>query len=161
AVLARLLEGSTAAPLLKEAAGSGRLAVAASAGFHLLEERGMLAFTIYPVSAAVLPAAGPGAAAALGEIRAGGVAEDGVRDTVKAMKLEAAVRRSTVGSMTQELAEAQLFGDVRYGWDAEANLGRVTSQDIRRVASGYLVPENCATLIVLPKQEAKPSQDDL
>lgn len=161
AALARLLEGSAVNQLLKPAGDAGSLVFSASAGFHLLEERGLLAFTSYPVS----PQATSGTVQAmidlLSKIRSEGFPEAEVRRVTQAMRLEAAVRRSTVGSLTQEIAEGVLFGDARYGWNVESSLEKVTSEEIRRVASTYLAGDDATNLIVLSKEDRKPDAGTL
>ena len=159
AVLARLLERSGAAPLLREAGASGRLT--ASTGFHLLEERGLLTFTCFATSQRAVMGAAEAMAGVLEKIRKEGFPEAEVRRIVRAMRLESTLRRSTVGALTQELAEATLFGDVRQAWSAEASLEKVTAADVTRVATATFVGDNAATLIVLPADEQKPDPEAL
>ncbi|MCI0407605.1 MAG: insulinase family protein, partial [Acidobacteria bacterium] len=131
----------------------------ASAGFHLLEERGLLAFTSYPVSPQAISGTVQAMTDLLAQIRSEGFSEAEVRRLTQAMRLEAAVRRSTVGSLTQELAEGVLFGDVRYGWNAESSLENITPEEIRRVASTYLVGDDATNLIILSKEDKQPDAE--
>jgi len=159
--LARLLEGSAATQILKPAGDAHTLAFSASSGFHLLEERGLLAFTCYPVSSQAIPGTVRAMTELLAKISSDGFSEAEVRRVVQGMRLEAAVRRSTVGSLTQEVAEGVLFGDARYGWNVESSLEKITSEEIRRVASTYLVGDDATNLIILPKEEKKPEAEVL
>ncbi len=133
----------------------------ATAGFSILEERGLLAVTGYLMAPDAAVPATEALARRLAGLRKESFPDAEIRRTVKAMQLEEAVRRDAVGALTQELAEATLFGDVRYGWDFPASLEKVTSEDIRRVASTYLASGRSATLMILPKQEPKPSEETL
>jgi zinc protease len=160
-VLGRLLEGPGTALLVKEAGGAMKAAGSASGGFHLLESRGLLALTSYPGPAASATDAGGSILGALEKIRGQGISEAEIRKAIKALRLEVAVRRNSLGSLTQELAEAALYGDLRYGWDLERSLERITPEDVRRVASTYLVGDAASTLIILPKEEKKPGQEAL
>ena len=161
AVLARLLDSSAAASLMKEGGESGRLAISAAAGFRLLEDRGLLTLTAFPISSDATTALGDAMVSAVGKVRTEGFPDAEVRKTMKAVKLEAALRRSTLGALTQEVAEAALYGDFRYGWNLESNLDKVSAEEIRRVASAYLVGDNATMLVVLPKDEKKPPQEQL
>jgi zinc protease len=157
-VLARLLDDPATSPLHKAILGPGSSALSASSQFHLLEERGLLAFTAFPSLAGKTTETAASLLSVLKEVRANGLPEADVARAVKGMRLEAAVQRDTVGTMVQDLARGVLFGDVRYGWELEANLGRVTAADVKRVAAAYLAGENGKTLIILPKEEKGPSE---
>jgi len=159
-VLGRMLNAA-AMQRLRGSTEAGRPIVSASADFHLLEERGLLALTAYPASPQALGAAVQSMTGWLAKIRAEGFPESEFRRTVDALRLETAVRRSTLGALAQELAEATLFGDARYGWNVEPALEKITSEDIRRVASTYLVADNGTQLILLPKEEPRPDAESL
>lgn len=160
-VLGRLLEGPGTALVMKEAGAAMKSAGSASGGFHLLESRGLLAVTSYPGPATSVTDAGGGIVGALEKIRGQGFSDSEIRKAIKALRLEVALRRNSLASLTQDLAEAALFGDLRYGWDVERDLERITPEDVRRVASTYLVGDAAATLIILPKEEKKPGQESL
>jgi len=161
AALARLLESAAATQILKPAGDSHTLAFSAASGFRLLEERGMLAFTCYPISPQAIPGTVQAMTNLLEKVRSEGFPEAELRRVVQAMRLEAAVRRSTIGSLTQEVAEGVLYGDARYGWNVESNLEKINSEEIRRVASTYLVGDDATNLIILSKEEKKPGTEVL
>ncbi|HEU5180986.1 MAG TPA: pitrilysin family protein [Candidatus Polarisedimenticolia bacterium] len=155
-VLGRLLQGATG-----RWAGPSTGIANATGGFSILEERGLLAVTGYLMSPDAAVPATEALARRLVTLRKESFPNAELKRAIKAMRLEEAVRRDGVGALTQELAEATLFGDVRFAWDLPASLDKVTSEDIRRVASTYLVSGKSATLMILPKQEPKPSEEAL
>src|SRR5262249_2500756 len=97
--LARLLEGPVAARLLKANGSPDRLAFSAWVGFRPLEERGLLALTCCPVTAQALPAAGQALAESVARIRSAGFDDAEIKQTLQALRLDVAVRRSAVGSL--------------------------------------------------------------
>ncbi len=153
AVLGRMLEETLVPQLGRSTSGPGRMILSASARYHLLEERGLLAVSGVPLSPAAAPEAARTMLSALKNLRREGFLEADVRKVAKQMQLETAVRRDPLGPLVQDLAEAALFGDVRYGWNLEESLGRVTASDVGRVARTYLVAANTKTLIILPERE--------
>jgi zinc protease len=156
-VLGRLLQGTAG----RFAGPDGGGIASSTGGFNLLEERGLIAVTGYLMAPQTAIPSAEALARRLAAIRKESFPEAEIRKTVKAMRLEGAVRRDSIGTLTQELAEAALFGDTRYAWEVDAALEKVTPQDIQRVAATYLVSGRCATLIVLPKQEPKPAEESL
>ena len=156
-VLGRLLQGAAGRFAGPDAGGIGR----ATGGFNLLEERGLIAVTGYLMDSESAVPAVEALAGRLGALRKESFPEAEIRRTIKAIRLEGAVRSDAVGALTQELAEATLFGDMRYAWDFPSALEKVTPEDIRRVAVTYLASDRCAQLIVLPKQAAKPREEML
>lgn len=159
-VLARLLDDTTVSPLTRAVMDPQSGALSASARFHLLEERGLLAFTALPASAGSAPETARLMLSVLKRVREEGFPETEVARTVRQMRLETAVQRAPLGTLVQNLAEGVLFGNVRYGWDLEANLGRVAAGEVKRVAAAYLAGNNGKTLIILPKAEKGPSQEE-
>ena len=159
-VLADLLDDTTVSPFTRAVMDPHSGALSASARFHLLEERGLLAFTAYPASAASAPETARRMLSVLKRVREEGFLEADVARTVRRMRLETAVQRAPLGTLVQNLAEGALFGDVRYGWDIEANLSRVTAGEVKRVAAAYLAGNNGKTLIILPKGENQPSREE-
>ena len=155
-VLGRLLQGTVG-----RWAGVSSGIASATGGFNLLEERGLLAVTGYLMAPDSAVPATEALARRLAALRKESFPEAEIRKTIKAMRLEEAVRRDAVGVLTQQLAEATLFGDVRYAWDFPASLEKVTPEEIRRVASTYFASARSATLMILPKQEPKPSEETL
>jgi zinc protease len=161
AVLARLLDDPTASPLKKEGNRSPGDIAAFTSRFQVLEERGLLIFTAHPPSPGVAPKAARFVLAALKRVRREGFPEAEVSRVVRQMRLAAMIQREPVGVMVQDLGEAALFGDVRYGWELESNLGRVTAADVKRVAATYLAGENVKTLLIFPKEEKAPPKEEL
>jgi zinc protease len=159
-VLARLLN-SAAMQELRGSRESGQLIFSASADFRLLEERGLLALTGYPASPQALEPAVRAMTSMLARVRSEGFPQADFRRTLEALRLETAVRRSTLGAVTQEVAEATLFGDPRYGWNVESSLAKITADDVRRVAAEYLVADNGTQLLLFPKEERRPAPEIL
>ncbi len=158
AVLARLLEEAATEPPASKSPELKNAPLPLSARFQLLEERGLLALTAYPATIAQSVETAERLLAAAQRARSRGFTEAEVTRVARQMRLEAAIRRNPVGVRVQDLAQATLFGDVRYGWDLEANLGRVSATDVNRVAATYLAGKNGKVLIILPKGERIPSQ---
>jgi zinc protease len=160
AVLTRLLDEGSGSSLVNAVMDPEKTVLSVSSQFHLLEERGLLAFTAYPTLSAKATDTGERMLVALRKFRSEGFQEADVSRMSREMRLEEAVRRDAVGAMIQDLAEGALFGDLRYGWDREADLARVSAADVNRVAATYLSGRNAKTLIILPKGEKRPTQEE-
>ena len=160
AVLARLLDDPATSPLRREVLDPAHGVLSVSSQFHLLEERGLLAFTSFPALAGRAPGTASRMLAALKAVRGTGLPENEVAQMSRQMRLAAAIRRDAVGAKIQDLAEGVLFGDARYGWEMEAGFGGVTAADVKRVAMTYLAANNAKTLIILPKEEKSPTSDE-
>jgi zinc protease len=160
AVLARLLDDPAASPVVKHMMDPQRAALSVSSRFHLLEERGLLVFTVLPASAGSAVETGRQLLSVLKRVRDEGLAEADVARIVRQMRLETAVRRAPLGNLVQNLAEGVLFGDLRSAWDPEAGLAGVGAGDLKRVAATYLSAGNGKTLIILPRGERVPSQEE-
>jgi len=160
-VLARLLDENGTARLAKQVVSLKKTAFSTSVRFHFWEERGLLAVSARPTSPEAAPEAGRLLFAALRKTRQEGFAEAEVRRMARQLRLEAAVRRDPVSALVQDLGEAALFGDIRYGWDLEPDLNRVTAADVNRVAKTYLTGDNSKTLIIVPKSSKDLPKEDL
>jgi zinc protease len=161
AVLARLLDDPASSSMKKEGTPSASDIVSTTSRFRLLEERGLLILTAQPSSSGVATKAARSVLAALKRVRREGFPEAEVNRMVRQMRLAATIQREPLGAMVQDLGEAALFGDVRYGWEFEHNLGKVTATDVKRVAATYLAGENVKTLLILPKEENAPPKEEL
>ncbi|HMC82375.1 MAG TPA: pitrilysin family protein, partial [Candidatus Polarisedimenticolia bacterium] len=160
-VMTRLLDSRMSAISGKSAATTEQLATSRSATLRFFEERGLLAVSAVSQSAGVAAIAGESLLSGLRTFRQEVFPESDVRRAARQLQLESAIHRQSLASLLWDLGESALFGDVRYGWDLEANLGRVSKADVQRVAKLYLVQPNARALLLLPKSSGDLPQADL
>jgi zinc protease len=159
-ILARLLDDRAASPVWRDAVDPARRALAATVRLELMEERGFLGVSLLPSTPSASPATARAALEALATVRREGFPDAEVRRIARQMRLESTIRRDPVAVLTRDLAEALLFGDVRYAWNLESDLEAVTAADVKRVARTYLVSANTVVLLLLPQAEGNLTEED-
>jgi zinc protease len=149
-VIARALGDHGGSPI-DAALTREQIGTAARVIYYRLEDAGMLYVGLTPASPEL---SYDGAESALKEILAfkkRGLTETETRAYAGRILREESLRAERLEDRAQTLAEAALFGGVRYAWDLPIACARLTPGDIARVASTYLVRENMRLVVILPK----------
>ncbi len=119
--------------------------------YFVLEDTGMFYIAIKPSQADVAYTA---ATAVLDELLAykkRGLSKPQVDRLVAETLREDRLRAERLSERAERLAEAALFGGLRYYWDRPEIYRRVTPNDIRRVAQRFLITENLRLVLLLPE----------
>ncbi len=85
-------------------------------------------------------------------LREVGVSEAELQTARQRLQLTLLFGHEALLEQAKQLAEAELFGDVRYHLDYERRLAAVTTNDVERVARAWLVAENAVGFDLLPLQ---------
>jgi zinc protease len=149
ALVAALADPSSPLPLAATRDQNGTLA---QASFYGLEDAGLLYIALNPATPQLSYAAAASALRAVVAFRATGFTDASARDLTARLLRDERQRAAVATERAERLAEASLFGGVRYYWDRPLVLGRLTASDLNRVAAKYLIPDNCRLVVLVPKE---------
>ncbi len=153
-ILARALGESGGLPVQaavqREGAGNS-----ARATYYGLEDAGMLYISVSPLTPLLSYNAARVALQQVVEFKKRMVKEPQLRALVELVLREEKTRAGSFAERADALGEAALFGGIRYYWDLPDVYRRLTPEDVRRVASKYLVGENVRVVVLLPKEAAQ------
>jgi zinc protease len=150
-ILARALGEAGGSPvqaaLQREGAGNS-----ARATYYGLEDVGMLYISVSPLTPLLSYNAARVALQEVVDFKKRMVKEPQLRALVELVLREEKTRAGSFAERAEALGEAALFGGIRYYWDLPDLYRRLTPEDVRRVASKYLVGDNVRLVVLLPKK---------
>jgi zinc protease len=134
------------AALARDKVGSG-----AQVSYYHLEDAGMLYVGLTPATPELAYTAARSAMREIAEFKRRGLDEPVLRAHVERLLLEDRLRAERISERAEGLGEAALFGGTRYYWDRPLVHARLTTDDVRRVAAAYLVPDNLRLVVIVPR----------
>jgi zinc protease len=151
--LARALGDAGGGPIAT-ALQRNRLASATRVSFYRLEDAGMLYVGIQPATTELSYDAARAALAEIIAVKKRAWKPEELQPVIDRLVHEARLRHEQLTDLSETLGEAALLGGLRYAWNLPEAYGALTAEDLRRVASRYLVIENLRAVLILPTAAA-------